>query len=110
MDSQATAIVTISRKHPADAGHRQILARIDDGPTLSLLAGEARTVNVPPGAHTLHVNNTLFWKKVQFEVQSGEHRHFGVMNVASRLSFGFLAGLGMAPMYLRVTDTGDTSS
>jgi hypothetical protein len=98
--------VTITRTDPKDAGHRQILARIDDDRTVSLMTGDARTLDVSPGAHTLHVNNTLFWKRVRFEIAAGESRHFSVVNLASRLSFGFLAGLGMAPMYLEVSETG----
>lgn len=94
--------VTINRTHASDAGHRQIFVRIDDGATISLMTGESRTVDVIPGAHTLHANNTLFWKKVPFEIQAGEHATFDVVNVASRMSFGFLAGLGLAPMYLRI--------
>ena len=96
------ARVTISRTHPSDAGHRQIFARIDDGRTVALMAGESRTLDIPPGAHTLHANNTLFWKKLPFEIAGGEHVTFDVINVAGRMSFGFLMGLGLAPMYLRI--------
>ena len=97
--------VTITRTDPKDAGHRQSLARIDDDRTVSLMIGDVRTLDVSPGAHTLHVNNTLFWKRVPFEIAAGESRIFSVVNRAGRMSFGFLAGLGMAPMYLEVTET-----
>ena len=101
MDAPRT-LVTISRTDPTDAGHRQIIANVDRGAAVTLMAGESRTVDVTPGAHTLHVNNTLFWKKLPFEIAAGDHAEFSVVNIASRMSFGFLAGLGMAPMYLRV--------
>jgi hypothetical protein len=94
--------ITISRTDPADVGHRQILVRIDGGPTVSLMAGESRTIQVAPGTHVLHANNTLFWKKMPFEIAPDEHVTFDVVNVAGRMSFGFLMGLGLAPMYLRV--------
>ena len=70
--------------------------------TVSLLMGESQTLQVTPGVHTLHANNTLFWKKMAFEIQPGQQLRFTVVNVASRFTFGFLAGLGMAPMYLRI--------
>ena len=103
MPAAPTTTVTISRTDPHDAGHRQILVRIDHGRTVSLMAGDSHTFDVAPGAHTLHANNTLFWKNVPFEIGAGQHLDFGVVNVASRMSFGFLAGLGLAPMYLKVT-------
>jgi hypothetical protein len=96
------AQITISRTNPADVGHRQILVRIDDGSTVSLMVGASETIQVAPGAHVLHANNTLFWKKVPFAIAPDEHVTFDVVNVAGRMSFGFLMGLGLAPMYLRV--------
>ena len=101
--SDARATVTITRTDPADAGHRQIIVTIDEGASVTLMAGESSTVDTIAGAHTLHANNTLFWKHLPFQIGPGEHLEFSVVNLASRLSFGFLAGLGMAPLYLRVS-------
>jgi hypothetical protein len=100
------ASVTIARTDPSDVGHRQIFARIDDGATVALMAGESRTLDVPLGAHTLYANNTLFWKKMPFEIAAGDHLRFDVINVAGRMSFGFLMGLGLAPMYLKIVRRG----
>jgi len=94
--------VTISRQHPADARQRQVLARLDDGPTTTLMFGGSVTHEVQPGAHVLRVNNTLFWKTVRFTVEAGEQLEFIVVNRASRITFGFLAGLGLAPLYMTV--------
>ena len=96
------AHVTLRRTDPSDVGHRQIFVRIDDGATMSLMAGDTRTLDVPAGMHVLHANNTLFWKKLPFEIAPGEHATFDLINVAGRMSFGFLMGLGLAPMYLRI--------
>ena len=96
------AHVTLRRTDPSDVGHRQIFVRVDDGVTVSLMTGDSRTLDVPAGTHLLHANNTLFWKKLPFEIAAGEHVTFDVINVAGRMSFGFLMGLGLAPMYLRV--------
>jgi hypothetical protein len=94
--------VTISRQHPADARQRQVLARLDNGPTATLMFGGSVTHDVQPGAHILRVNNTLFWKTVRFTVEPGERLEFVVVNRASRITFGFLAGLGLAPLYMTI--------
>lgn len=94
--------VTISRQHPDDARQRQVLARLDGGPTATLMFGGRVTHEVQPGAHVLRVNNTLFWKTIRFTVEAGEQLEFIVVNRASRITFGFLAGLGLAPLYMTI--------
>ena len=96
------SLVTISREHAADAQQRQVLVRIDESPTSTLLYGDRITVEVVPGAHTFRANNTLFWKRVPFTIEPGEHLEFIVVNRAGRLSLGFLAVMGVAPMYLDI--------
>jgi hypothetical protein len=95
-----TARVTVSRTDARDVQQRQIYARIDDTATRTLMFGDSFTVDVAPGAHTLKVNNTLYWKSVQFTVEPGEHVEFALINQSSRLSFGFLAVLGAGPLRL----------
>lgn len=95
-----TARVTVSRTDDRDVQQRQIYARIDDGPTKTLMFGDAFTTDVAPGAHTLKANNTLFWKTVPFTVQPGEHLEFAMINQSSKLAFGFLAVLGAGPLKL----------
>jgi hypothetical protein len=94
--------VTLSRQHRDDAQHRQVVATIDSGPSATLMFGQAITQEVTPGTHLLRVHNTLFWKKVPFAVEPGEHLEFIVINRAGRVTFGFLAGLGLAPLYLTI--------
>lgn len=96
------SFVTISRQHPEDARQRQVLTRLDSGTTRTLMFGESVTHDVRPGAHVLRVNNTLFWKTVRFTVEPGERLEFIVVNRASRITFGFLAGLGLAPLYMTI--------
>jgi hypothetical protein len=64
--------------------------------------GDSFTRDVAPGTHLLRVNNTLFFKKVEFTVAAGEHVEFALVNTAGRLTLGFLATMGVAPLYLRV--------
>lgn len=94
--------VTISRQHAQDVRQRQILVRVDDGPTATLMFGERVTLEVGPGAHVLRVNNTLFWKRVPFTLEAGEHLEYAVVNRAGRFTLSFLAVMGVAPLYLTV--------
>lgn len=97
-----TGRVTVARNDPADAGMRQVIARIDDGPRTTLMFGESMSRDLPPGDYRLRLHNTLVWKTVPFTVGPGEHARITVINRAGRFSFGFLAMLGAAPMFLTV--------
>ena len=96
------SLVTLARDHAADAQQRQVLVRIDTGPTSALLFGDRITVEVTPGGHTLRANNTLFWKRMPFTIEPGEHVEFMLVNKAGRLTLGFLAVMGVAPLYLDI--------
>ncbi len=94
--------VTLSREHQTDARQRQVLVRLDEGPTSALMFGDRITVEVDPGGHALRANNTLFWKRVPFTIEPGEHLEFTLINKAGRLTLGFLAVMGVAPLYLEI--------
>ncbi len=96
------AYVTISREHPDDARQRQVLVRIDEGPTHTLLFGQRVTEEIRPGTHALRANNTLFWKRLAFSVEPGERLEFVAINRPGRLMLGFLSLLGVAPLYLSI--------
>jgi hypothetical protein len=96
------AKVTVTRTHPDDVRQRQVLARIDDEPQVTLMFGESFTREIAPGTHRLRADNTLFRKKVEFTVRAGEHVEFALVNTAGRLTLGFLATMGVAPLFLRV--------
>ncbi len=100
--SDLRTFVTISRQHEHDARQRQVIVRIDGGPTATLLFGQTVTFEVKPGMHVLRANNTLFWKKAAFAVEPGEHLEFVLINRAGRLTIGFLALMGVAPLYLTI--------
>jgi len=95
-------LVTVSRDHRTDAQQRQVLARIDDGPVSPLMFGERFVVEVKPGEQLLRANNTLFWKRVSFTIEPGEHLEFQLINEAGRFTLSLLALLGVAPLYLRI--------
>lgn len=95
-------LVTVSRTHAEDAQQRQVLARVDDGPTTTLMFGDRITIEVEPGSHVLRANNTLVWKRMAFTIEAGEHLEFQLVNRPGRLTLGFLALLGVAPLYLNI--------
>ena len=96
------ARVTLARDSPTDAQQRQVIARVDSGPSSTLMFGDRVTIDVAPGSHVLHANNTLFWKRVPFAIEPGEHLEFRLVNRAGRLSLSLLALLGVAPLYLEI--------
>jgi len=94
--------VTIGRTHPSDCGQRQIFARLDDHPRVTLLFGESVTVEVLPGRHRLRVHNTLFWKTIDFAIEPAERLEFQVINSARWWTYGMAGVLGSAPLFLQV--------
>jgi len=94
--------VTLSRMHPKDCGQRQVFARVDELDRVALLFGEATTLQVLPGRHRLRVNNTLFWKTVDFAIEPAEHLEFVLINESRWWTAGIVGLLGAAPLFLTV--------
>ncbi|MEZ5319562.1 MAG: hypothetical protein R2752_19335 [Vicinamibacterales bacterium] len=94
--------MTISRAHPRDIGTRQVFARLDGGPYVPLVYGEALTMEIQPGAHRLRLHNTLFWRTIDFTVESGEHLEFITINWASWFTMTTAMWLGTGLIYLKV--------
>jgi hypothetical protein len=97
-----TTQVVLSRTDTTDVGQRQIYARIDDGPTRTLVFGSSRLEEVAPGIHQLRANNTLFWKRVEFAIEPGESIEFALINRGGAFAIGLLALLGVAPLSLTI--------
>ena len=95
-------LITFSRAHPSDCGHRQIFARLDGGEQVALVYGDIVTVEVDPGRHKLRVHNTLFWKNLQFSIEMGERLEFLMINRARWWTAGAVGVLGSAPLFLTV--------
>ena len=94
--------VTLRRTDARDAQTRQIYARIDALRTHMLLFGETVEISLPAGSHRLKANNTLIWKSVPFELAPNQHITFSFVNRPSRIGFGLLALLGVAPLWLDI--------
>lgn len=101
-DAKAVARVTFARSDPRDSQQRQVEARLDDGPVSTLMYGESRTFEVSPGTHVIKANNTLVWKRQPFDIRAGEHLEFQLINRPGRFTLGFLALLGVAPLFLTI--------
>ena len=95
-------VVTLSRDHPQDIGQRQVIARLDGGPKISLLFGQSVTAEVAPGQHLLRAHNTLFRKQVPFTIEPGEHLEFVLINTARWWTASMAGILGAAPLFLKV--------
>ena len=94
--------MTLARTDARDTQQRQVTARVDDGPATTLMYGDRETFEVTPGRHLLKANNTLIWKRMPFVIASGEHLEFQLINRAGRFTLGFLALLGVAPLFLTI--------
>ena len=94
--------VTIGRTHPSDCGQRQIFARLDEHPRITLVFEDSVTMDVLPGRHRLRVHNTLFWKTIDFAIEPAERLEFQVINSARWWTYGMAGVLGSAPLFLRV--------
>jgi hypothetical protein len=93
------AAVTVHRTSPEDMQERELYVSIDGAPNVILTFGDQVTIPVTPGHHRLRVHNTISRRRVEFDVQEGQHVRFSAANVRGR-NFGILATfLGIGPMY-----------
>jgi hypothetical protein len=95
-------LVTVCRTHQRDIQIRQLYVSLDRCPRLALLYGESFTLEIQPGRHSLFVHNTLFWKRLTFHVEPGEHLEFMLINRGGRFTYPLIALMGVAPLYLTV--------
>lgn len=77
-------------------------ATLDGQPLATMMYGDSVTRDIVPGPHRLRLNNTLVWKTLVFTAAPGEHVEYQFANRAGRLALGFLAVMGVAPLYLTV--------
>ena len=91
--------ITVTRTLPQDLGHRTIDLYVDGTRVGSLASGDSLTRELPPGAHTLKVHNTLFGKSAAFSVAPGEHVRFETANISGPGTLMAFV-MGAALMYL----------
>lgn len=90
LKSSWTSRITVRRTSPKDMGVREVYVFLD-GQRIGLLHNtQELTVEVPPGPHTLKVDNTLFRKSLDFTLAVGEHAIFTTANYAGPGTFSIL--------------------
>jgi hypothetical protein len=94
------ACITVSRRSPEDAGFREVYVLVDGKQIAILKCGDAITYELPAGPHRVRAHNTLFWKTYDVVLQPGEHARFKAANRTGWATFGLLAVVGAAPIYL----------
>jgi len=101
----ASARLVLTRTHKKDVGQRQVVVTIDDGAKTTLMFGESATIAISPGEHVLKAHNTLVWKTVPFTVAPGDEVTFMFINHPGRFTLGFLALIGVAPLFLTIEES-----
>lgn len=98
----ACATLTVIRNRPDDVPSRLVSLSLDDEKVGSLRYGRAITREIAPGHHTLRANNSLCWKKIEFDAAPGEHVQFATVNCSGPGWCLALTLLGLTPLYLSV--------
>ena len=94
------ARVTVTRQSPRDVGFREVYVLIDEDEVAVLQCGDAVTLDLDAGPHTIRAHNTLFRKSDDVTLWPGDHVRFAAINRAGWATFGLLGVLGVAPLYL----------
>jgi hypothetical protein len=101
-DAPRPARLLITRSSERDVKYRQIFASLDGTSLGDLLFGGKISREIRPGAHSIRVHNTLFWKTIEFEAAPGETVHFETVNYAGRGFLNLVLIVGVAPLFLAV--------
>jgi hypothetical protein len=96
------ARITVTRTSDEDVRIRQLVVSIDGKPAATLLFGESMTREVEPGSHRVRVHNTLVWRTVDLELESGEHARFAAVNRAGFGTYSMVGFLGAGPLYVSI--------
>ena len=93
-----SATLTVDRNSSDDAQQRQIVISLDGEPIAELMFGDSVTKDIPPGPHTILVDNTWNKKTMDFTANEGETLQFLVKNHSSRIAEFFLMIFGAGPL------------
>ena len=98
----AAAQVTVTRDSPDDVQTRQIFVLLDGERKAELMFGDAISLPVSPGRHTIRVDNTWNHKDLDLDVSSGDDLRFVTKSVAGQFSRFLLIALGAGPIYVSI--------
>ena len=96
------AWMTLRRTAPDDMQERELYASLDGRRIAILLYGDAPTFTIAPGRHELRVHNTISRRRLEFDVEPGQHVRFDTSNVRGKGFAYFAFFLGAALMKTRV--------
>jgi hypothetical protein len=97
-----SANVTVRRDSPDDVQTRQIFVLLDGERKAELMFGDAISLSVSPGRHTIRVDNTWNHKDIELDISSGDNLRFVTKSVAGQFSRFLLIALGAGPMYVSI--------
>lgn len=103
--SAAPVNITVTRDSSDDVQTRQIFVSLDGEQKAELLFGDAITLSVTPGSHTLRVDNTWNHKDLVLDVTVGRDLHFVTKNTAGQFSRFLLVAFGAGPIYVSIEPT-----
>ena len=92
--------VTITRTSEDDFKSRQLVVSLDGKKMGELLWGDSMLCELPPGAHTLRVHNTLVWRTVEFVLAPGEQIFYEAVNRPAASTYFLLPVFGIGPLYV----------
>ena len=98
----ASANVTVRRDSPDDVQTRQIFVLLDGERKAELMFGDAISLPVSPGRHTIRVDNTWNHKDIDLDISSGDDLRFVTKSVAGQFSRFLLIALGAGPIYVSI--------
>jgi hypothetical protein len=78
------AWLTVRRTSDDDIKERELYVSLDDERLGILKYGDAATVRIAAGRHTIRVHNTLSRKKAEFDIAPEQHVRFRMANVAGK--------------------------
>jgi len=100
INSEKSALVTVSRNSPNDIHQRQVIVKLDGQQRGDLLFGDSLTLRVPPGHHKLQVDNTWNKRTVEFDAVAGDHLRFRAINRTGHWGWFLLSAFGVGLIWV----------
>ncbi|HEX8422932.1 MAG TPA: hypothetical protein VF634_05950, partial [Pyrinomonadaceae bacterium] len=98
--SSQAAQLRVSHPKESNVMGRGIKVSLDGAELSQVKAGQNLTIEIEPGHHKMHVDNTYHSKVVEFYAESGEQVHYQITNRVGFFGWFIVTMLGAGPMYL----------
>lgn len=97
---EPTARIVLTRRSANDVKQREVFVSMNGENIATLSYGDSVARDVEAGPLKLRAHNTLVWKTIAFDLQTGEEARFTIVNRAGFGTHAMLALLGTGPIYL----------